>query len=215
VRTPQERCSDLLIAYQIARDDERNLLLVLAALFTLSGTLVFAEATQLFPSGPRQHVAGLIYLLAPAPVFGVLALYVLAGAEATVRYGYLIAVEHELRELGAGGELGVLRIPTFSFERARLGLVISQKPRLRFPFPSLLFVAAAAVIVVVTALAGVCVQHRGSTAANVIAACVYAMVAGWLVWCACVAWSFTGLERTIWPASEKWFDERGRPTSWR
>lgn len=189
-----ERLGALLADYTMLRDDERQHPLAIAALFTILVAVVFAEATQFAgdcASSARTcaDISPVVFALAPSPAFAVLAMTVLIGAEATMRYAYMDALEREIDACGLDIRLRALDRPLFSWQRARRPLVIFRSaPMRRFPFPYLFVVMVTPLVAIVLALTIFCVAHIAPAPLAVAVSCAYALATVLLIYGTVLGW---------------------------
>lgn len=189
-----ERLRALIADYTMLRDDERQHPLAIAALFTILVAVVFAEATQFAgdcasSAGTCAHVSPVVFALAPSPAFAVLAMTVLMGTEATMRYAYMDALEREIEACGLDIRLRALDRPSFSWQRARRPLVIFRSaPMRRFPFPYLFVVMVTPLVAIVLTLTVFCVSHIASALLAVAVSCAYALAAALLIYGTVLGW---------------------------
>lgn len=196
---------EILIAdYRVHRDDERQHTLAIAALFTIFAAVVFAEATQIFHSCSLQshtcvQIPDVVYAIAPGPAFAVLSFMVMIGTEATLRYGYMRALEHEIQVRIAGLELGGLERPPFSFQRIRLPIFTWQAASLRrFPFPYMFAVMGVVLASVVIALTAFCIAQIDALLPAVVVGVVYGGVGLLILYATALGWGALGWEQGIW-----------------
>jgi hypothetical protein len=190
----RERLHALIADYTIARDDERQHTLALGALFTIMVAVVFAEATQLLnhcsaSSATCTQIPGIVFAIAPAPAYAVLAFTVLIGTEATMRYAYMVALENQIDECGLGVRLDDLDRPPFSWQRARRPLVIFRAgPLLRFPFPYLFVVMLIPVVLIVAALTIYCLSQITPPLLAIAVGCLYVLASALITYTTALGW---------------------------
>lgn len=196
---------EILIAdYAVHRDDERQHSLAIAALFTIFAAIVFAEVTQVFQSCAARshqcvHIPGVVYALAPAPAFAVLSFMVMIGTEATLRYGYMRALEHEIQTRISGLELTGLGRPPFSFQRMRLPIFTWQAASLRrFPFPYMFAIMGVTLASIVTGLTAYSVAQIDQLVVAIAVGTVYAGVGLLILYATVLGWGGLGWEQGIW-----------------
>jgi hypothetical protein len=184
----------LLADYSFVRDDERQQTLALAALFTILGAVIFAEATQLLggcDNGGSQclQTSPIFYALAPAPCFAVLALTILIGTEATMRYAYMLGLEEQIRDRVPKVWLDSPKRPAFSWQEARRPIVVFGAGSFsRFPFPWLYSVMIVPVIAIVLALTIYCTVQIQPASLAILAGSIYAGVSAFLSYAAALGW---------------------------
>jgi hypothetical protein len=205
---PVDQLNALITDYSLARDDERQHTLAIGALYTILVAVVLAEASQFAQAcGPSSaadctQIPGLVYAIAPMPVFAVLALTVLIGTEATMRYAYMVALERRIEELAVGLTLDDLDRPAFSLQRARRPLVVFATASLRrHPFPYLFFFMLAPLAVIAAALTVYCLAQVEPLAILVSAGVFYGVAALLILYCAGLGW-VARLWREKWPEKE-------------
>jgi hypothetical protein len=193
-RRAAEEAELLLADYLAVRDDERQQVIAIAALFTILGAVFFAEATQLITSCPAgasgcTRFPALIYAVAPSPTFAVLAMAVLIGAEATLRYGYMLALEDELRSRAPGLRLARLGRPAFSWQEARGPLfVFGEGPFRRFPYPYLFVVMIVPLIALALPLTIYCLLRVHPLLPALAVGVLYALASALLLYGTALAW---------------------------
>jgi hypothetical protein len=203
-----ERLQALIADYALLRDDERQHTLALAALFTILVAVVFAEATQLLShctagAASCTSVPGLVFAIAPAPAFAVLAFTVLIGTEATMRYAYMVALEREIDMCGLDLRLDELHRPPFSWQRARRPLVIFRAgPFRRFPFPYLFAVMVAPVVLIVVALTVYCLSQITPPPVALAVAFPYVLSGALIVYATGLGWRAALWESGPWEEGE-------------
>lgn len=201
------RLSALIADYTLMREDERQHPLAIAALFTILVAVVFAEASQILSgcgtASSCTKIPGAVFAIAPAPVYAVLAMTVLIGAEATMRYAYMVALEQELEERLPETKLAMLDCPSFSWQRARAPLVIFKAgPAQRFPFPYLYIVMLAPLVLIAVALTVYCMAQVTPLGVQIAVSLVYGATAALLVFGTVRAWRAQLWQPWPWKSNE-------------
>jgi hypothetical protein len=137
------------------------------------------------------------------PAFAVLAFTVLIGTEATMRYAYMVALERQINMCGLDLRLDELRRPAFSWQRARRPLVIFRVgPFRRFPFPYLIAVMVAPVVLIVVALTVYCLSQISPPPVALAVAPLYVLAGALIVYATGLGWRAALWESGPWEEGE-------------